>query len=123
MKEGANRRSAGYVGYGDLVMKFGREFGGYGDTSFHPIPLPAVLRPVFFPRASMLDCGGRRKDDFAAGEEREWDRRSDFANAAISPFFFHRRLFSLMITAHLTVWKNFWSSSNKSWHVFPRDGE
>jgi hypothetical protein len=68
----------------------------------------------------------------AAGEERTISRRDEkegwigeatSLNAAISSFFFHRRLFFLMITAHLTVWKNFWSSSNKSWHVFPRDGE
>lgn len=108
-------------------MKFGGEFGDYGDTSFRPaytpfsaLP-PASLEPLMPTR--------RAKDDSEAeggeSEERVGGGMSEptFANAAISSSFFHRRLFSLMITAHLTGWKNFWSSSNKSWHVFPRDGE
>lgn len=36
----------------DLVMKFGGEFGGYGDTSFRPAP---ALHPVFALRRTSLE--------------------------------------------------------------------
>lgn len=50
----------------DLVMKFVGEFGGYGDTSFHPVSVSPP--PPRFSRVLMRQRGRRRKDDPETGE-------------------------------------------------------
>lgn len=96
-------------------------------TVIHHSALPA---PPCSPSVALLSSfngqrGGRRtipKREGGENEERVGGKGVSEPTSLMPQF---RRLsstvdfFPLMITAHLTGWKNFWSSSNKSWHVLP----
>lgn len=89
-EEGEGKEQRGGMGrLWDLVMKFVGEFGGYGDTSFHPISI--LVSTVLLSSFNAPTWRTKKRRSWNWGKERgKGVRWGEPTNAAISSSFFHR---------------------------------